>query len=278
MLQIFRLLSMLPLWLLHGLGWCLGWLVFLSSSEYRKRFFNNAQAAGVASALRRQAVGEAGKLVMELPRLWLGRPVTVSLHGEELINAALQKGKGVVFLTPHLGCFEVTAQAYAARFGVAGSPMTVLYRSPRKTWLKGLFASSRTRPGMKAAPANLSGVKQMLKALKQGHAVGLLPDQVPPESQGVWAPFFGRDAYTMTLSARLALQTGASVLIAWGERLRWGQGYRVHVAAFDDVLSLDVNTAALQVNQAMEKVVLGCPQQYLWAYARYKKPRVEVSA
>ncbi|MFY8044735.1 MAG: lysophospholipid acyltransferase family protein, partial [Rhodoferax sp.] len=192
MFQIFKMLSLLPLWLLHGMGWCLGWLVFLASSGYRKRFVSNAKAAGVATALRRQSVGEAGKLVMELPRLWLGRPVTIAIEGSELIDAALQRGKGVLFLTPHLGCFEITAQAYAARYGVAGFPMTVLYRPPRQTWLRGLFASARTRPGMKAAPANLSGVKQMLKALKQGHAVGLLPDQVPPESQGVWAPFFGR--------------------------------------------------------------------------------------
>jgi hypothetical protein len=78
---------------------------------------------------------------------------------------------------------------------------------------------SRTAPGMQAAPANLSGVRQMLRALRKGETVGLLPDQVPPDGQGVWVPFFGRTAYTMTLAARLAQQTGCAVVLTWCERL-----------------------------------------------------------
>jgi len=179
----------------------------------------------------------------------------------------------VVFLTPHLGCFEVTAQAYAQRFGQQGRPITVLYRPPRKQWLRNLVVSTRERPGMATAPTTMAGVKQMLKALKAGQCVGLLPDQVPPESQGVWAPFFGKDAYTMTLSARLALQTGAVVVLAWGERLAWGRGYVVHVRPMAESLATDLVEAAAQINRAMESLILQCPAQYLWGYARYKQPR-----
>src|SRR5947209_4016330 len=80
-----------------------------------------------------------------------------------------------------------------------------------------------------AAPTTLAGVKQLLKALKSGEAVALLPDQVPPQGQGVWAPFFGRPAYTMTLPARLALQANAVLLLARSERLALGRGYVVHI-------------------------------------------------
>ena len=273
MLTLFKLLSALPLWLLHGVGWALGWAVFAASGSYRRRFVANARQAGLGWRDWRGAVGEAGKLVAELPRLWLGQPVDARIEGEEHIRVALGRGRGVVFLTPHLGCFEVTAQAYAHYFGQSGKPMTVLFRPPRQAWLRALVGASRQRSGLLTAPTTLSGVKQMIKALKSGESVGLLPDQVPPLGMGLMAPFFGRDAYTMTLSVRLVQQTGACVLLAWGERLSWGRGYRVHVEPLAVPLPNALADAVAAVNQAMEKLVLQCPRQYLWGYARYKLPR-----
>jgi KDO2-lipid IV(A) lauroyltransferase len=273
MAPVFKLLSVFPLWLLHGLGWVVGWLAFLGSTTYRRRFRDNARQAGLTSAQWRHAVGESGKLAAELPRLWLGRPVAVQWKGREHVQAALQQGRGIVFLTPHLGCFEITAQAYAQHFGQSGQPITVLFRPPRQLWLREVVTRSRARPGMGTAPTTLAGVKQMLKALKAGQCVGLLPDQVPPQSQGVWAPFFGKSAYTMTLSARLVQQTGAQVLLAWGERLSWGRGYVVHVLPLAHALASDPDTAAAQLNRAMEGLIAQAPAQYLWGYARYKTPR-----
>ena len=272
MITLFRILSVLPLWLMHGLGWLLGWLVFGVSGLYRRRFLANARQAGYTPAQWLGAVGQAGCLVTELPRLWLGRPVRIHWDGAQHVEAALARGTGIVFLTPHLGCFEITAQAYAGRFG-SRQPMTVLFRPARKTWLRGLIDSARWRPGLYTAPTTMAGVKQLLKALRQGQSVGLLPDQVPPHGLGVWAPFFGRAAYTMTLSARLAQQTGAAVLVAWGERLAWGRGYTVHVKPFAEQLPADAVQAATDINQAMAQLIAECPQQYLWGYARYKQPR-----
>jgi KDO2-lipid IV(A) lauroyltransferase len=271
---LFKFFSLFPLWLLHGLGWALGWLVFALSGVYRRRFLDHARLAGYGWRQWAPAVGEAGKLLSELPRLWLGHPVTVQWEGAQHIDAALSEGRGVLFLTPHLGCFEITAQAYAQRFG-ATQAMTVLFRPARQPWLRELVARARARPGLHTAPTTLSGVKQMLKALKLGQSLGLLPDQVPPLGLGVWAPFFGREAYTMTLSARLAQQSGADILLAWGERLAWGRGFKVHVLPLQGRLPQDASQAAAHINQAMEALVRQCPQQYLWGYARYKTPREE---
>lgn len=273
MTGLFKTLSFLPLWLLHALGWTMGWIGFLASGRYRSRFLDNVRQAGLGWRSVLSAVGAAGQLLGELPRLWLGRPVPVYWAGAEHVDAALAQGRGVLFLTPHLGCFEVAAQAYALRYGQHGHPMTVLFRPPRKAWLVPLVTASRARPGLVTAPTTLAGVKQMLKALKSGTCVGLLPDQVPPTGQGLWVPFFGKDAYTMTLSARMAIQTGATVLLAWGQRLSWGRGYVVHVRPFEGALSADVAAATLQINQAMERLVMQAPSQYLWGYARYKAPR-----
>jgi len=272
MITLFRLLSGLPLLVLHALGWLGGWLTFAVSADYRHRLVAHARLAGLSARDWLPAVGAGGQLVAELPRLWLGRAVPVLWDGAEHVQAALEQHRGVVFLTPHLGCFEVTAQAYAQRFGRT-APMTVLYRPPRKLWLRDLVGPTRDRPGLTSAPTTLAGVKQMIKALKRGESVGLLPDQVPPSGLGVWAPFFGRDAYTMTLSVRLAQQTGASVLLAWGERLPWGRGFCVHVAPLPAALPGDLTAAVIVINQAMEALVRHCPSQYLWSYARYKQPR-----
>ncbi|MGQ0708545.1 MAG: lysophospholipid acyltransferase family protein [Rhodoferax sp.] len=277
MFFLFRILSRWPLWLLHALGAAAGWLALLLSASYRRVLRENLAQAGLGLDAVRAAVGAAGCMVLELPRLWFGAPVPVAWMGREHVEQALQQGRGVLFLTPHLGSFEITAQAYAQQFG-ARQPITVLYRPARKTWLRALVEQARQRPGLRTAPTTLAGVKQMLKALHAGQCVGLLPDQVPPLGLGVWAPFFGRPAYTMTLGARLALQTGATVLLAWGERLPWGRGYVVHVQPLEPGLGGDVQTGTERINQAMEALVRQAPQQYLWGYARYKEPRQERGA
>jgi KDO2-lipid IV(A) lauroyltransferase len=269
---LFALGSRLPLPLLHGAGVVLGWLSFLLSPRYRRRLLANARQAGMPPVVAWRSVAEAGKLVAELPRLWLGAPAPVRWDGAEHIEAASAAGRGLLFLTPHLGCFEITAQAYAARFG-ARRPMTVLFRPARQPWLRALVDHSRERPGLRTAPTTLSGVRQLVQALKSGEAVGLLPDQVPPKGLGTWAPFFGREAYTMTLSARLARSGDTQVLLSWGERLPWGQGYVVHVRPLAEPLPADPQAAAAAVNAAMESLVRESPAQYLWSYDRYKQPR-----
>ncbi len=275
MTTLFKLLSRLPLWLLHGAGSVLGWLVFLCSARYRQRFVANAALAGYRFAAVRGAVDNAGRMAAELPRLWMGAPVPLQWDNDACVDRAYAAGKGVVFLTPHLGCFEITAQGLAQRYGERFGSLTVLYRPARQAWLSGLMAQARDRPGLKTAPTTLAGVRQMMRALRNGNAVGLLPDQVPPEGMGLWSPFFGCDAYTMTLSARLAQQTGATVLLLWGERLAAGRGFRLHFRELHQALADDLDAAVLQVNQGMERLIRECPGQYLWGYARYKQPRRE---
>ena len=275
MVALFKLFSVFPLWLLHGLGWLLGWIVFAASPTYRQRFVANAALAGYSFAQVRAAVGHAGCMTAELPRLWFGRPVSLRWEGEDCIERALEQERGIVFLTPHLGCFEITASSIAQRYQARMGPLTVLYRPARQPRLAKLVERGRQRPGLLAVPTNLSGVRLMIRALRQGHAVGLLPDQVPPQGMGQWAPFFGRDAYTMTLGARLAQQTGATALLVWGERLSWGRGYTLHFRDLSAPLADQLEPAVAQINLEMERLIRECPQQYLWGYGRYKQPRQE---
>ena len=274
MLVFLRFLAVLPLGLLHGAGALLGWVVFALSPTYRRRFLENAAQAGYTFAQVRAAVGHAGRMVAELPRLWLGRPPPCAMHGADCIERAWAAGRGIVFLTPHLGCFEMSVQQAAQRWGAAHGPITVLYRPARQTWLARFQETARNRPGMQAVPTTLAGVRSMIRVLRRGGAVGLLPDQVPPEGQGLWVPFFGRPAYTMTLAARLVQQTGAAIILARCERLSWGRGYVLYVEPGPQ-LAPDMEASLRQINEAMEQLIRACPGQYLWGYGRYKKPRVE---
>jgi KDO2-lipid IV(A) lauroyltransferase len=284
MLFLLRWLARRSLRFLHALGAALGWLAYLLSPGYRRRVLKNAGRAGVTPAQRRQSVAEAGKMATEGLRLWLrppGQPIAdaVRWEGEELIEQALAQGRGLLFLTPHLGSFEITAQAYAQRYGDR-KPITVMFRPARHRMLRELQESARARPALAAVPATLGGVRQMLRALKRGEAVGLLPDQVPPQGMGVWADFFGKPAYTMTLAARLAQQSGAPIVLAWCERLPQGRGFHLRLSALaetlptqgDDAEALQIAQAAV-INRAMQQLILQCPQQYLWGYQRYKRPR-----
>ncbi len=275
---VFRFFSVFPLWLLHIMGAAMGWVAFVASATYRRRFLANVALAGYSFGAVRAAVAHAGRMVTELPRLWLGAPMPCRIEGEACVEAAYAAGKGIVYLTPHQGCFELSAQAAARRWSAERGPITVLYRPARQAWLAKVMETARNRPGMLAVPTTLAGVRQMIKALRRGEAVGLLPDQVPPDGQGLWAPFFGRDAYTMTLAVRLAQQTGAAVVLARCERLPWGRGFVTHFEPLAEPLSDQIDVAVVQINQAMEHLIRQCPEQYLWGYARYKKPRADAPA
>lgn len=273
--MLIRLLSHLPLPLLHNLGALLGWVVFFGSPTYRRHLRENTALAGDwAMAARAESIAETGKNLLELPKIWLqtqsevvARIVRVS--GWELVEAAWRDAnhrRGILFLTPHLGCFEITARFYASH-----RPITVLYRPPKQAWLQALVKNWRGSTHLKLAAADLGGVRTLMKALKRGEAIGMLPDQVPGVGEGIWAPFFGRPAYTMTLAARLA-ESGATVLLAYAERLPYGAGYHLKLRSLSAPLTGTLKERVTQLNRELETLIQECPGQYLWAYNRYKVP------
>ncbi len=276
MVVLFDWLARLPLSVLHRIGSLLGWVIYLSSGRYAARLRENLQHAGLqcsAAELRKLQhanIGEAGKGVLELPWVWRRPLVQVmagvkQCHGWEHFAAAQAQGKGVIALTPHLGCFEVISLFIASRL-----PITIMYRPPRWKFLDTLMHEGRERAQTKLVATDMGGVRQLLKALKRKEIIGVLPDQVPGNGEGEWAPFFGRPAYTMTLIGRLIESSGATVVMCHCERLPRGEGYALHFSplSFDMAASLP-----RQINAALETVIRQHPEQYLWSYNRYKVPR-----
>ena len=179
---------------------------------------------------------------------------------------AARRGKGIIVVTPHIGCWEIVGQYVASRM-----PITVMYSPPKVRALEAVMRAGRTRSGaMKSVPADLRGVRAMLKALKRGEAIGMLPDQVPGVGEGEWVEFFGRPAYTMTLVGRLSEQTGAPALLCCAERLSRGRGYRFVVEPL--LAPRPPESPARALNRSLEQVIRRRPEQYLWGYNRYKVP------
>ncbi len=271
-----RLLAWVPLPVLHGFGILLGWVIYFSPGRHRTRMRRQIRQSGLCAAadcrrLTRRAVAEMGKTLGELPALWF-RPYRRTLalvrevRGREVLDGALAEGRGAILLSPHIGSFEINSLYYAAR-----APVTVLYKPHRRAWINALQLAGRERGQAHLAPASAAGVRAVYKALKRGEAAGILPDQVASKGEGVWAPFFGRPAYTPVLPLTLAQKTGAPLILGVAERLSWGRGFRIHVSRLS-APGADLAAAAAMLNRAIEDAVRRFPAQYFWSYNRYKRP------
>ncbi len=261
---------------MHTLGAFAGWLTYGLSPTYRRTLQANMGQAGFGERpLRNAAIAHAGRQALEAAWLWQ-RPaadIAACVHERPPGSFArlLSESQPLLLLTPHLGGFEAVAQYYATLPAATARPMTALYRIPRKAALRPLI-DTRARPALLLAPADLRGVRMLMRALKNGHTAGILPDQVPSQGDGTWTPFFGKAAYTMTLPARLAFAQRARVIFVLCERMPGGRGYALTSVPFEGELSGDVDADTAQLTVALEALIRRCPAQYLWGYNRYKTP------
>jgi Kdo2-lipid IVA lauroyltransferase/acyltransferase len=270
---IFKCFAILSFPTLHKLGAALGWVIYFCSPKSAKIMKDNIKNSKLArnnkeiNEILHENIAESGKAILETFAIWQKKEPELlasvkQVHNLFVVENALTAGKGIIFLTPHLGCFEITSIYYGAQH-----PITVLYRPPKQSWLMPLIQAGRARTGVTLAEANAGGVRKLMQALKRGEAIGILPDQIPAAGEGEWADFFGKPAYTMTLASKLAEKTDATVIMAYGERLAHGAGYEIHLRKVESIA-----TPAL-LNKAIEQQVAQKPTQYLWRYNRHKQRR-----
>lgn len=258
---------------LHRLGAALGWLIYWCSPKSAIIVKKNIEISGLAKNAQQfkqilnSNIAESGKAVLETIGIWQKKsaailPLVKKVHGWAIVKDALQCGKGIIFLTPHLGCFEIAPIFYGSKH-----PITILYRVPKLKFLHQLILQGRNRTGITLAEANANGVRKLLQALKRNEAIGILPDQIPAAGEGEWANFFNVPAYTMTLASKLAEKTGATVIMVFGERLHNGYGYEIHITKLESIATTQL------LNVAIEQQISQMPSQYLWRYDRYKQRR-----
>lgn len=275
---LLRLFSWMPLPLNHLTGELLGRLANLLPNDVRHVARINIRlclpllSPGEQKTLLRRYMIETGKTMTETAIMWLWPEQKIldkitGVTGEEHLRAGIERGKGVIIAAPHMGSWEIIGHYCSYHH-----PMTCMYRPPEIQALDQVIRNGRTRFGMQLAPTDTSGVKILINALRRGELVGILPDQVPQQGQGVYAPFFGHQAYSMTLLSKLAQKTGATVLYGFAERLPGGRGYHLHFQpGTDEILAEQLELSVAAMNRGIERLILTCPEQYQWGYRRYKQ-------
>lgn len=276
----FQILAALPLSVLHFLGTCLGSIAYYCSAKTRSRTAQNIRTSQIVqdyqsiNCLVKSCLQETAKSGLELPIAWCRDSQDVvqlfkHVHGWEHIDAAVRSGKGLLLITPHIGSYDLAGRFISERLPF---PLTAMYRPPKLQWLEPIMQAGRERDQGHTAPANAQGVKVILKALKNKQATIVLPDQVPTGGDGIWAHFFGKEAYSMTLAARLAQMPDVTTLFFVGERLHKGAGFALHVYPLEGEIGTDKLINVETINRNVEALVRRFPSQYLFSYNRYKTP------
>ncbi len=266
----------LPLWAARMLGAGVGWLMWVSNSRAKRITQTNLRLCfpempdAERKSLARASVIESGIAGGEIPVVWRRsdswlRAKVQDYEGVELLRRSLEQGKGVMLLTPHLGNWEVLPCILALH-----ERITVLYQPSDDAALDEYICRARRRAHVDLAPTSRRGVTSLIKALRRGEMVGILPDQVPDRGNGAeQAPFFGEPAQTMTLVNSLRRSTECEVLVC--SVLRIPGGFKVVIAPCDkDIYDSDPVQAAAGLNRTVEQEVRKAPKQYHWEYKRFK--------
>jgi KDO2-lipid IV(A) lauroyltransferase len=265
-------IAAMPLGFAQVFGGALGLLAFIGSKHYRSLFKQHYLSAATQNHFPVRiwsAACASGMLFSDSLWIWRNPSKALALteiSNWEVVDKAINEGHGLVMLTPHFGGFEIIPRVLAQHF-----PATILYRPARQDWLNDVIEGGRAYPNMHFVPTNLQGVRQMTRALMRGEAIGILPDQVPSGGDGIWASFFGRPAYTTTLPARLANRHRTPVVMFTAKRKGLGQGWLMQANRLG-ALSEDPGTSCAELNKAIEAAILIAPEQFIWAYNRFKHP------
>jgi len=270
-----QIVALLPFRISQALGRCIGWTAWrLHTRSARVTEINLAMCHAEMDVDERRALAKAslmqtGQTLAETANIWLGDPEKnrrriSAVYGEDILDAAIENGQGVIVILPHLGNWEIFTVYYKHRV-----PMTALYSPPEIRILVKFLDKVRNRFRNNVVPTTRSGLAQLYRVLKKGHVVTILPDQVP--ANGEFAPFFGQSAYTDLLIPRLVKKSGARVVCAYVKRLNIpGKFEVVFRSADDDVNHSDLTTALAAVNRCIEGCVNELPEQYQWEYKRFR--------
>ncbi len=278
-LALLRFFARLSLPVLQRLGALIGALVacFPRSGIYQTVLRNLQLCYPQESDAWHQTVTKASlrstaMTAFEFAKTW-GMPPAYSVsqirdvHGEHIFHDALAAGQGVIAIVPHWGTWEFM-NAWVNQYT---SPI-IMYKPGKQPGVDALVAEARGRLNATVVPTDDSGVRATFKALRKGGFTAILPDHIPGDNGGVFAPFFGISTWTGVMVPKLAAKTGCRVIVMGCVRRADGQGFDMHFQLGDpDINHADVATASTAMNRTMAQFINLAPEQYQWSYKRFKR-------
>ena len=273
-----RLLGALPFAINRALATAVGTLLAWLPTQALKVSKTNlalcypALSAEEQTRLARKSLLESVKNTFEIALFWRqpaeGLKRVVAVDGDTPLRQAVQDGRPIMILAPHLGCWEVLNFWLATEFG-----LHAMFAPSGLPEVDNLVRSGREHFGSTMYPTTARGVAGLVRAMKKGALTAILPDQVPDRRSGRHVPFYGQPAYTGTLACKLIRQTQAVTFMAWARRLPGTQGYEIRVRPADDsVADDDLDAALTAMNHSIENLIDESPSQYLWSYKRFRRP------
>ena len=173
-------------------------------------------------------------------------------------------GRGAIVLLQHFGNWE-----FIGYYLNTLETLTALYQRRRSGAVDEALVRARARLGSRSVPDNVAGLRQLLRTLREGGLVAILPDQVPADESAVVAPFFGRRVLTMSLLSKLLQRVDVDVVVAAATRV--AGGFSIRIETIDGAIhDPDAAASARVINAAVETVVRRNPAQYQWEYKRFR--------
>jgi KDO2-lipid IV(A) lauroyltransferase len=272
-----RFTALFPLSVARALGRGAGaWLWLVNSKARRITEINLAlafpdMAEDERRDLAKASVCSTGELMAEMGHIWVRPPayfrsLVLAVNGAEVVTDALQQGRGVIALGPHLGNWEALG-LHMAELG----ELVVLYEPPRIAALDPLIQRVRGRTGGSIVPTTQRGIATLVRTVRRGAISGILPDQVPGElGAGRNSEFFGVPCFTGTLATNLIRRSGALAVFVYARRIPGGFELN-YIPAAESIYSEDLDESLTALNRGVEDCVMQCVDQYQWEYRRFRQ-------
>jgi Kdo2-lipid IVA lauroyltransferase/acyltransferase len=195
---------------------------------------------------------------------------TIVYEGFENFERAYARGKGVLFLTGHIGAWELSAFAHSLN----GHPLSIVMRPLDNRYIDRLIQGYRTMHGNRTVDKD-DFVRGLLGAMRAGETVGILMDTNMTPPQGVFVDFFGIPACTASGLARIALKTDAAVVPGFTV---WDAEQKKYILRFEPAIELirtadneaDIVANTAKFTKAIEEIIREYPDQWLWVHRRWK--------
>ena len=275
-----KILGLLPRPIARAIGITLGLTVYAVHGRLRRVGLRNLALAfpEMSDRERRRLLrGEFISLGRQLAEVCLfprytreNISRTVVYDGFENYENAYKRGKGVLFLTGHLGAWELSAFAHSLN----GHPLSIVMRSLDNPYIDAFLQSYRTMHGNRTVDKD-DFVRGLLSAMRNGETVGILMDTNMTPPQGVFVDFFGIPACTASGLARIALRTAAAVVPGFTV---WDAKLGKYILRFDPAVELirtndneaDIVANTAKFTKVIESVIRQYPDQWLWVHRRWK--------